>query len=109
MDEICDCDWWLQLGATCQFCIRYVVNGIEYWDSNQGRNYTLHAVETSSVPVKCEGKLVKLPHATNCKHRQDSALDDYEERRFNFLPFSVRSIVRSKIWRRQHTTGNECF
>ncbi|KHN75706.1 Protein phosphatase 1 regulatory subunit 3D [Toxocara canis] len=38
----------LPVGAVCQFCIRYTVNGTSYWDSNSGANYSLEYVESHS-------------------------------------------------------------
>ncbi|KAM3726637.1 Protein phosphatase 1 regulatory subunit 3E [Dirofilaria immitis] len=44
------------IGATCEFCIRYVVSGIVYWDNNQGANYAIRAVE-SIVETKSKTNL----------------------------------------------------
>uniref|UniRef100_A0A183D9Z5 CBM21 domain-containing protein n=1 Tax=Gongylonema pulchrum TaxID=637853 RepID=A0A183D9Z5_9BILA len=102
----------LQVGATCQFCIRYVVNGTEYWDSNQGNNYALEAVE--AVPTeRSERRALKNPrkplHVNNRKQRKDSGWDDCEDRNFSLLPFSMRSVVRSNHWRRPPTINSEDF
>ncbi|VDK88886.1 unnamed protein product [Litomosoides sigmodontis] len=37
------------IGATCEFCIRYMVNGTTYWDNSQGANYIIEAVEKIST------------------------------------------------------------
>ncbi|VBB30781.1 unnamed protein product [Acanthocheilonema viteae] len=48
-----------QIGATCEFCIRYMVNGIMYWDNSQGNNYIVQAVEKIATKMKPIANLFK--------------------------------------------------
>ncbi|VDP19915.1 unnamed protein product [Onchocerca flexuosa] len=43
------------IGATCEFCIRYVVKGTIYWDNNYGANYIIRAVE--NIPGEMKFKM----------------------------------------------------
>ncbi|KAL3981508.1 putative phosphatase regulatory subunit family protein [Acanthocheilonema viteae] len=47
------------IGATCEFCIRYMVNGIMYWDNSQGNNYIVQAVEKIATKMKPIANLFK--------------------------------------------------
>ncbi|MFH4984486.1 hypothetical protein AB6A40_011195 [Gnathostoma spinigerum] len=38
----------LPVGAKCEFCIRYVCEGKEYWDNNRGANYLVECRLLSS-------------------------------------------------------------
>ncbi|KAK6109716.1 putative phosphatase regulatory subunit family protein [Brugia pahangi] len=53
------------LGATCEFCIRYIVNGITYWDNNKRANYIVEAVGNIPIDMKLIAKTFKLSKNTH--------------------------------------------
>ncbi|KAK6030083.1 putative phosphatase regulatory subunit [Ostertagia ostertagi] len=38
----------------CQFCVRFSVNGQEFWDNNSGKNYCVDIVPDASLPPSYE-------------------------------------------------------
>ncbi|XGW27955.1 hypothetical protein V3C99_008057, partial [Haemonchus contortus] len=42
----------------CQFCVRFSVNGQDFWDNNSGKNYCVDIVPDNSLPLLREHKPV---------------------------------------------------
>uniref|UniRef100_A0A0M3IEM3 CBM21 domain-containing protein n=1 Tax=Ascaris lumbricoides TaxID=6252 RepID=A0A0M3IEM3_ASCLU len=93
----------LPVGASCQFCIRYTVNGTSYWDSNSGANYALQYEETSSNDYNnkeddMESKKESSWGSSKSKsHKHGTAFGTYKYDYLPEPPSNVRS-VRNSGW-----------
>lgn len=84
----------LPVGATCQFCIHYDVNGTSYWDSNNGFNYVLQSMEVLSDEnvIKPELKQSSQKFPPWAKPRSKSPTRQKKQRntssgdKFDYLP-----------------------
>lgn len=91
----------IKVGASCQFCIRYTVNGTSYWDSNSGANYALQYEETSSNDYNnkeddMESKKESSWGSSKSKsHKHGTAFGTYKYDYLPEPPSNVRSIRNS--------------
>uniref|UniRef100_A0A8R1TW68 CBM21 domain-containing protein n=1 Tax=Onchocerca volvulus TaxID=6282 RepID=A0A8R1TW68_ONCVO len=90
------------IGATCEFCIRYVVKGTIYWDNNYGANYIIRAIENIPSEMKFKMNLASksLQPSDNAyshnKIKETRSYNDfYYPNRFNSLPFSWQLTNRN--------------
>uniref|UniRef100_A0A915PNH1 CBM21 domain-containing protein n=1 Tax=Setaria digitata TaxID=48799 RepID=A0A915PNH1_9BILA len=95
------------LGARCEFCIRYVVSGITYWDNNQGANYTIQAVEDITIAQKSEKEIApKSFHPSKDAHNY-IINDSYFTK--HFLPFSMQSVNLNRREKRKDAIDKDHF
>ena len=76
------------IGTKCQFCIRYRdgVDGNEYWDNNDGKNYIIEYIAGETVSVEdghevetsADNKTIIRRIDAERSIRQLNAIDDYE-------------------------------
>ncbi|CAO3686528.1 unnamed protein product [Umbelopsis vinacea] len=78
--------------TTIFICIKYVVNGREFWDNNEGRNYQVDIMK---------------PNGTNKKSSRDElpiksrrALDDSSLEFGTSPPSNSATVAKSKLWNR---------
>ncbi|VDK80276.1 unnamed protein product [Cylicostephanus goldi] len=45
----------------CQFCVRFLAGGQEFWDNNGGDNYRVNMVQESSAPAQAAQTLESPP------------------------------------------------
>uniref|UniRef100_A0A0R3RV57 CBM21 domain-containing protein n=1 Tax=Elaeophora elaphi TaxID=1147741 RepID=A0A0R3RV57_9BILA len=98
------------IGATCEFCIRYVVSGTAYWDNSQGENYVVQAVE--NIPVEMESKMKLVPKSLKLSkdnarsqmiNKEDRSYDNlYYTDHFSSLPYPLQPAGRNNDEKRKY-------
>ncbi|KHJ94552.1 putative phosphatase regulatory subunit [Oesophagostomum dentatum] len=72
----------------CQFCVRFTVEGRDYWDNNNGANYRVNMVQESSSHTVAPHTMVSPPKPTT--HHSVTSTSSF------FTPRRLRRWVRAQ-------------